>query len=66
MTTINIGTDKGNITGAKVDKPFKKIEFIDITQIVRKHFGTMTGIFIHGWADVSHDKRYQSKEVKDG
>jgi hypothetical protein len=58
MTTINIGTNKGNITGIKVDKPFKEISFSDIAEIVKGYYNGRARVI--GWCNVS-----QSKEVKE-
>ena len=54
MTTINIGTNKKNITNVEIDKPFKEITYQDIVKIVRETFTDMKGINIQGWCDVSH------------
>ena len=53
MTTINIGTNKKNITNVKIDKPFKDISYQDIVNIVRQTYPDMKGINIQGWCDVT-------------
>lgn len=56
-TIINIGTNKKNITGVEIDKPFKDIEYQDIVAIVRKTYPDMKGVNIQGWCDVTYKKR---------
>ena len=56
-TIINIGTNKKNITGVGIDKPFKEIQYQDIVTIVRKTYPDMKGIKIEGWCDVSHTQK---------
>jgi hypothetical protein len=65
MTTINIGTNKKNITNIKIDKPFKEITYQDIVKIVREMFSDMKGINIQGWADVSHVHNNLKNKVLD-
>ncbi len=56
-TIINIGTNKKNITGIEIDKPFKEIQYQDIVAIVRKIYPDIQGINIQGWCDVSHTQK---------
>ena len=56
-TIINIGTNKKNITGVEIDKPFKDIVYQDIVAIVRKTYPDMKGVNIQGWCDVTYTKR---------
>ena len=53
MTKINIGTNRGNIVGVMIDKPFKDIQTADIYEIAIAKFGTTTTFHVHGWADVT-------------
>jgi len=56
-TIINIGTNKKNITGVEIDKPFKDIAYQDIVSIIRKIYPDMKGVNIQGWCDVTYTKR---------
>jgi hypothetical protein len=51
-TTINIGTNKGNIVGVTIDKPFNKITGTDVFAIARKHYPD-GNIRVHGWCDIT-------------
>ena len=51
MATINIGTNKGNITQVRFNKPFKEITFTDIQKVVSERYG-VGPIQIFGWAQV--------------
>lgn len=49
MARINIGTERGNIVNYDMGKPYYKITFSDIAQVVKLKFGNEQ-IRIHGWA----------------
>jgi hypothetical protein len=51
-TTINIGTNRGNIVGVTMDKPFNKITIDDIYSIASVRYPT-GNIRIHGWSDIT-------------
>jgi hypothetical protein len=51
-TIINIGTNKGNITKVELDKPFDKITYQDVCNIVNTRFGTGNCVVI-GWCNVT-------------
>jgi hypothetical protein len=53
MTVINIGTNKKNIVGVEIDKPFDEISYADIKQIVEEKYGIPNTIQIQGWCDVT-------------
>jgi hypothetical protein len=57
-TIINIGTNKKNITGVKIDKKFEDIQLDDIIDIVRERLGDMKGVNIIGWCDVPHTRKH--------
>ena len=58
-TIINIGTDKGNITGVEIDKPFADITYKDIKAIIEdiKGVGWLTHNRVQGWANVTPKKK---------
>jgi len=56
-TIINIGTDKKNIVGVEIDKPFDEIGIEDIWKIVEAKFGSRHKIHVHGWCDVTNSKK---------
>lgn len=51
MITINIGTDRGNITGVELDRYFEDLKFSEIKAIAAEQFGEE--VAIQGWADVT-------------
>ena len=53
MTVINIGTNKKNIVGVEIDKPFKDITIKDIYQIIKDKLGEQKNLMIFGWANVT-------------
>ena len=53
MTIINIGTNKKNIVGVEINKPFEDITFKDIQNIVAEKLGEGHGLTIQGWCDVT-------------
>jgi hypothetical protein len=55
MTTINIGTNKKNIQNIKFNKPFDKITYSDVRDVVKDYFDDMKGVMINGWADVTEE-----------
>lgn len=55
MATINIGTNKGNITQVRINKPFKEITATDVYKIALEKYGSP--ISIHGWAKVYPKKQ---------
>ena len=48
---INIGTAKGNIIAARIDKPFDQVTFTDVQQLAKEHFGEL--VRIHGWCNMT-------------
>ena len=52
MTTINIGTNKGNIVGVEIDKHFKEIGYQDVLKVAKKHFGEIE-FKVYGWCFVN-------------
>ena len=60
-TIINIGTDKKNYTGIRINKPFKDITYNDIISLLKSSYGVPNRLRIQGWCDVTNDKKYKSK-----
>ena len=52
MTTINIGTNKGNICNVKVNKNLNDIRYSDVANIVELKYQNEKGVIIYGWAEV--------------
>ena len=52
ITIINIGTNKGNIQGAELDKPFNDIRISDIRELLNDHDG-FEDCDVRGWFHVN-------------
>ena len=61
MTSINIGTSKGNIVGHKIDKEFSDITHDDIRAIVEKK---RCGADIWGWCLTPKKKAMLQERTK--
>lgn len=54
MTILNIGTDKGNLTGIAFKKELSEISVTEVFEKAKKLLQT-NSIRISGWADVTHE-----------
>ena len=60
MTTINIGTNKGNIQGIKIDKPFNEITVDDVKNAIKDKI--RGNIYIYGFCEVKTNLKTNENE----